>query len=1313
MYEKINNKKSNEDERSSSGNWSAASSTCATSSSTTTKSSNQNDDENDKFKIFQKHQPNSYSECSLSSPSKKLNQCACNRSKLNVINSDTNMNSTNENDTLKFRQNPQSIVKYANRDSKESWLQFFESTDTITNETNLDNKNRNSKKDIRLNDGQAKPHRSKRIEVDSMSNLEENEDELLSIHSLDTDGYYTSMHVSSGLFRERAQQMPLSSTFISNDDDADNCDNKLNKQNQSIKHGLDHQINKTTNDQLNNTLKAKKPTAPSPPVRSSSVISNPTTLNSNPKLISLNGQSNCEDDHRDDTSDCSEATLSGHTNSSSQQYNHKTESKSSQEEQQNNKNDYQNIPSITSPSPANTWCSSMNSDLDLVKLRNKTTIDATAYPSMVACPDSELSSLSSFGNLAFALSGNHRCTVISKSHSDNYTNCTNQFKDNSSSYSNCQTPQLSKKDSTSSLDSKVSKRSLSTIGSYASLTKLTHQLSELLKPLRNTLSGQKSSEKKIKNQDKKSKDDCLVNDAKNGKRKGFFTRFGSINRGKIVKSEHLEQLETEKQNNSEQDDMIKLRNTINKWRIEPLNKEMQVTKVLTRNVVQEKETNNPQQFLEEDENEYYAKLSQQSSNILRNSVDYSLNNDLKRFSIASNNSSKDCESYLAKKQQQLNSNNQLTSDLNFTKLSSSLNQPLNRSLNQSLNKEKRNSVDSAQFTKLFPISRYTSQDHQFLIPTPTYYENVPNTRFSYSSDNGCSNNLAYSNNSSLYSTTTMPNRPKTLNLSASLSTPFNHQQPLYGGQTAVLSNSYNCTFNPSSMNRPFLNGTTNCQQLINKNQIINGGQLINNNSLASSTSSLFNQATIPIIQNPNIPIHSTNLNLLNNYSYLNQVNQPIYHQQPINYLNQPNLNNHFQHTSSSISSHQSTPSSSYNYNYLSSTSSSLVNTPSSTTSPFHQQQQQQQQTSQLNQIKPINNQSRNLLPGSLQSNTAIVSPFCTQTTDNNIEKSTDSLKKGEERLKDFKDKKSADDSVLTIGCRNLGNDNQIQFRDSMRLTRQQREQRVQQRSSWTPSSSIVSSPSGSLGSSSNGSSTDQSAINDINKLINELSNFDVRLPQDDKKVNGNVHQTDAELNNQINNKIDPIYGVNIARTRVPIMQTNENEINGNLNLIKQSNGTDINDFKKLLSFKGKAEMKGLKKKSASEQLKITRKLNALNELEAVNEKFNENNYADNYEKETYDNVTDEECENRTKLDYLKANNSIGLMNGQNLNGYNVTNGYSNSLRTRVINGRIYKTPYRLETMYQTINEEENNEEENNEEEFIVANNQQQKTSTWV
>ena len=1138
------------------------------------------------------------------------------------------------------------------------------------------------------------------------------------------DDFYgcTQMHTdSTSLIKERSTQ-PMNSTFLLKDDDSE-------QQQQQTKSFID-------------TLKKnnKKLTKPSPPLRSSSVMSNSSTLNNSLTINTKNHHpqsiSNYEQDLQDSSSVCSDATLSGHTNtyntnSSSQQLNSLSDNLPTAngltriEQNLANHQQQQQVPSITSPSPANTWCSSsINSDIDLVKLRNKTAIEAqTAYPSMVAYPDSELSSISSFGNLAFAQSGNHRCTVISKSRSTsdnqqfanyNLTTTTpvtiNQYS-NTSSYSNGHHhSRLSKKDSTSSLDSKLSKRSLSTIGSYASLTKL----KELLKPLRNTLIGQKSSEKKLKqkesdNTKKKSKDDCLIDEtAKSNKRKGFFTRFGSINRGKIVKSNHLEKIQNQDSKSNEiepQDDLIKLRNTINKWRIEPVNsQDVQMNKVLNKNNTKEL---SKQHIAEEDENEYYAKLSQQSTNILRNSVDYSFNNELKRFSIASNNS-QNClntnfNSYLHKNHPQ----QQMTSTINDHPLSHSLNQPA--SINQSLNFKENRKSDTAIFTKLFPISRYTSkvqpeEHHQFLVPslpTPTYYENLPsNTRFSYASDSGCSNSLALSNNSNaLYAS--IPSRPKTLNLSASLSTSFNNQ-PIYSGQT-MLSNSYNCSFNPyytNNVNYQLINNTNN-----NNVQSLNSSisSYYSNNNNNSPPHQILTHSNMPLTSNFN------NVNVLNNH--LNQASLSIHHQ------NSPHQQ---QQQISSSSSHQSTSSSSYNY--LSSTASSLVNTPSSiSSSPFHQlqqQQQQQQQTSQMNQIKVNNNQSKNNQPSSIVStNTAIVSPFCKI-----IQNSTDSLKKSEEKLNK---KLSIDDSNLNRTLNHCPN--QIIFRDSMRLTRAQREQTLAriQRSSWTPSSNSMmssSSPSGSLGSSgSNGSSTDQSVTcNDINKLINELSNFNEPnecLNQD--KANRLQKLPEIENHHQINhqmiNKSDPIYGVNIARTRFsyPLIQ-NENAMKGNLNVLKQqqSNNTNINDFKKLLTNKEQQINGDLsQKKSASEQLKVTRKpLSALSALEKLNgdncisqtEIKRRLSESDFYEKETYDNVTDEENENRSTADFKSNATIISLVNGQQANGF-----ATNNLRTRVINGRIYKTPF-LFPMYPPINEEENTEDT----EFLVANNQQ-KTSTWV
>lgn len=1346
MYEQISRKKAvatNEDERSSSGNWSTtSSSTGATSSTATTKSPTQPEDDGD---IAQR--TTIRSACCLSNgqsadlTKKKINHSCMNRST-------GRMKSGAESGPVQCRPQQQSAAnrsKFANRDS-ESWLQFFESnesTDTITNEMNAADsgwKHSDARKsgaqpndaELKLKNGKFKGRASQtKNRSDSISsNLEEHEDELLSIHSLDTDGYYTSMHTDSGLmFRERA--LPLNSTFLSNDEEPAQSASKENQTNQPNRPACGNQpINKLSPSQQQtksfiDALKKNGKSAPSPPPRSCSVMSSSSTLNNIQQLTTCSSatvnsvQTDCDrQDQQDSSSVCSDATLSGATEPSSQLTSEASnvpraaELKRAGDQQTNtvasNKQaDYQ-PPSITSPSPANTWCSSsMNSDIDLVKLRSKTTIDPTsAYPSMVAYPESELSSISSFGNLAFASSGNHRCTVISKSRSaSDHQQFTNQFSSNAcsnTSYSNGHhhnhSQTLSKKESTSSLDSKMSKRSLSTLGSYASLTKL----KELLKPLRNTLTG-RSSEKKSKEDSAKkkpqSKDDCYADEVKNGKRKGFFTRFGSINRGRIVKSNHLEKLQsTEKAAaaESEQDDLIKLRNTINKWRIEPLNNQQEASKLLNKS--KESSAKQQQQFAEEDENEYYAKLSQQSNNVLRNSVDYSLNHDLKRFSIASSHSqggSVDCNSYLYKKHHQQHLN-----------LSASLNLPPNQS---PANKENRRSADAALMSKYFPVSRYTSKvqpepsEHQFLVPAlpgPVYYENLANTRYSYASTSGCSNSLALSNNSALYAS--IPARPKTLNLSASLSTPFN--QPIYG-QT-VLSNSYNGSFGGALPNRPFL---TNGGQVISNSNSLNGLQyVVNGQSLNSSTSSAFYPAgahqIMPPPQQPNTtnPFANnalyTNVNMLNNHPHLNQ---PMYHPAAMHHPNQ--LNPHQQPISSS-SSHQSSSSLSYNY----SASSSLVNTPSSLSSPspFHHPQQ----TSQMNAIKAngVNQFTSKNQPNST-TNTAIVSPFCKQTI-----QSTDSLKKSDEKLSasESKTKRSSDDSVLN---RSSLNGQQVMFRDSMRLTRQQREQTLAriQRSSWTPSSSMISSPSGSLESSSN-SSTDQSApCNDINKLISELSNFDVRpqpdCQQDEEKKLMEQNQLDAGHHQMMNGKSDSIYGVNIARTKFsfPLLQ-NENAIKGDLNVLKQSNGTDMDDFKKLLS--AKAQMNGTVKKSASEQLKIARKplsaLNADEERPAESAELNGTGTG-YYEKETYDNVTDEEYEHLNRTDF-RANSSLISMvqaNGQ-------LNGFGSNLRTRVINGRVYKTPYRLEQMmYPPINE--NEEDNNGEDEFNLSASTQQKTSTWV
>ncbi|KAI1294907.1 hypothetical protein HDE_05957 [Halotydeus destructor] len=97
-------------------------------------------------------------------------------------------------------------VKYANRDS-ESWLKYFdaESSDTtITPTETCNNSDTDTITPSTVVSPAAGSRRGSQSSFSAINNASPSvimDDEVESVHSMDTDGYYTSMHTDSGLFR--------------------------------------------------------------------------------------------------------------------------------------------------------------------------------------------------------------------------------------------------------------------------------------------------------------------------------------------------------------------------------------------------------------------------------------------------------------------------------------------------------------------------------------------------------------------------------------------------------------------------------------------------------------------------------------------------------------------------------------------------------------------------------------------------------------------------------------------------------------------------------------------------------------------------------------------------------------------------------------------------------------------------------------------------------------------------------------------------------------------------------------------------------
>ena len=216
MRESLAAKGVGDDGRSSSGNWSASSSTHASVDSDHILNGGQS---------LKNDLPHALSNSSLGKDSvisdsnttphdndgrlsaQEINSFTSDASHFNSANNNPNRYKTESktlessvSDSVVIRVNNSEIgnkVQYANRDS-ESWLQYYDSSDTITETITPTPTESESRQTNRATTSCCDSSRRSSF---SAIGRQSNDDEAESVYSVDNDGYYTSMHTDSGLFR--------------------------------------------------------------------------------------------------------------------------------------------------------------------------------------------------------------------------------------------------------------------------------------------------------------------------------------------------------------------------------------------------------------------------------------------------------------------------------------------------------------------------------------------------------------------------------------------------------------------------------------------------------------------------------------------------------------------------------------------------------------------------------------------------------------------------------------------------------------------------------------------------------------------------------------------------------------------------------------------------------------------------------------------------------------------------------------------------------------------------------------------------------
>lgn len=245
-------------------------------------------------------------------------------------------------------------VQYANRDS-ESWLQYYDSSETVTP---TPSESERAGQVTRAQATTSCSDSSRRSSFSAQARHGLGDDEVESVYSVDNDGYYTSMHTDSGLFRLPVKLMitPNSSFRLKGKRDsiASNCtvgDISIN----SILSRTETESSTTTltNHSSSSRGRPKMPPPPPPP-RVSSMLQN----------IRHSIISNKTNDSVSDTASNNGTTTASNTSTHSSSRSH-------------------------SPSPATVTSESDHSDFTSRKLRAKTCIDSSRYPSMCAITSTE------------------------------------------------------------------------------------------------------------------------------------------------------------------------------------------------------------------------------------------------------------------------------------------------------------------------------------------------------------------------------------------------------------------------------------------------------------------------------------------------------------------------------------------------------------------------------------------------------------------------------------------------------------------------------------------------------------------------------------------------------------------------------------------------------------------------------------------------------------------------------------------------------------------------------------------------------------
>ena len=509
---RVQSKQSNDDARSSSGNWSASNATGSETSPPTTEggscasllSAQMKDSATESLE--ESTNAGDSLQCDTKTPSESETSQA------------TEMSANNHEDSdqkPKLRNRPKPI-QFANRDS-ESWLQYFErvdSNDTITNldaNSSIHRSHNENKSNVTFSSSCCSSIRPVNGSLDA--------DELLSIYSEDTDGYYTSMHTDSGLFRSQGNSTMTSATSATNTSTTGqngkgshsalatfantSISKSLNESetessNRTLSNSTDW---KSTSDQKSRTSCQKSRTnqsKPCPPVRSCSTLSRP-----------INDLSGTTDNSCCDSSLMSEFSSFSNLSADQSERTHMSVNDNTDSCSTLTSLHTEETPPSTSPSRVAKYSQvetfyATESETESVgqQFRVKTSIDSTHYPSMVAMSDCERSTQ----------------RTESPSSVDTYSNAIGTNDELESLH------QLSR----SSINSGNSCRS-STLGSYASLTRL----KELLKPLRRFggLSKNEPTKEQRPNNIRRSLSFAANETPDKGgnfKRKGSFIRFPSF-----------------------------------------------------------------------------------------------------------------------------------------------------------------------------------------------------------------------------------------------------------------------------------------------------------------------------------------------------------------------------------------------------------------------------------------------------------------------------------------------------------------------------------------------------------------------------------------------------------------------------------------------------------------------------------------------------------------------------------------------------------------------------------------------------------------